>query len=142
MVAAEVPAVASLVDPVWSGLEPRLAATPTMPRRRFRTARLPRPSRWLTPAMVPWPAVVVGVALQALLLDLLVAGAGEVSLVLLFAPVLAVLGVAASWARGPDPAYDLTASVPRAWLQLVLRRAASVLGMVVPALFVGGWATR
>ncbi|MGW0577245.1 zf-HC2 domain-containing protein [Streptomyces sp. NPDC002920] len=145
---AEVPAVASLVDTVWSGLEPRLAATATMPRRRRWSARL---SRWMTPAMVPWLAMVVGVTLLALLLDLVDngsgtgfgsgSGSGEVSLVLLFAPVLPVLGVAASWSRGLDPVCELTASVPRAGLYLVLRRTASVLGVVVPALLVGGWAT-
>ncbi|MEU9190999.1 zf-HC2 domain-containing protein [Streptomyces sp. NPDC048484] len=155
VVAAEVPAVVSLVDTVWSGLEPRLAVTATMPHGRLRSARLSQLSRWMTPAMVPWLAMIVGVTLLALLLDLLNtgsgtgtgtgsgsgSGSGEVSLVLLFAPVLPVLGVAASWARGLDPAYELTASVPRAGLQLVLRRTASVLGVVVPALLVGGWAT-
>ncbi|MFC1229990.1 zf-HC2 domain-containing protein [Streptomyces prasinus] len=137
-VGTEAPAVASLVDTVWSGLEPRLAGTATMPRGRRRSARL---SRWLMPTMVPWLAMVVGVTLMALLLDLAGTGSGEVSLVLLFAPVLPVLGVAASWSRGLDPAYELTASAPRAGLHLVLRRTASVLCAVVPALLVGGWAT-
>ncbi|GHH25269.1 zf-HC2 domain-containing protein [Streptomyces lanatus] len=135
---AGVPAVVSLVDTVWSGLEPQLAVTATMPRGRPWSARL---SRWMTPAMVPWLAMVVGVTLLALLLDLVGTGTGEVSLVLLFAPVLPVLGVAASWSRELDPAYELTASVPRAGLHLVLRRTASVLAVVVPALLVGGWAT-
>jgi hypothetical protein len=132
--------VASLVDAVWSELEPHLAAIATMPRRRRWSARL---SRWLTPAMVPWLAMVVGVTLLALLLDLVGTGtgSGEVSLVLLLAPVLPVLGVAASWSRGLDPAYELTASVPRAGLYLVLRRTASVLAVVVPTLLVGGWVT-
>ncbi|MEU4682243.1 zf-HC2 domain-containing protein [Streptomyces xinghaiensis] len=142
VVGAEVPAVAALVDSVWSGLEPRLAVTATMPRGRRRPARL---SRWMTPVMVPWLAMVVGVTLLALLLDLVGTGTGtgtgEVSLVLLFAPVLPVLGVAASWSRGLDPAYELTASVPRAGLPLVLRRTAAVLAVVVPALLVCGWVT-
>ncbi|MDX2541417.1 zf-HC2 domain-containing protein [Streptomyces sp. WI04-05B] len=138
VVDAEVPAVASLVDTVWSGLEDRLAVTPTMPRGRRWSARL---ARWMTPTMVPWLAMVVGVTLLALLLDTVGSGTGEVSLVLLFAPVLPVLGVAASWSRGLDPAYELTASVPRAGLYLVLRRTASVLGVVVPALLMGGWMT-
>ncbi|MDQ0955419.1 hypothetical protein QFZ24_009342 [Streptomyces phaeochromogenes] len=137
-VGAGVPAVASLVDTVWSGLEPQLAVTATMPRRRRWSAPL---SRWMTPTMVPWLAMVVGVTLVALLLDLSDTGSGEVSLVLLLAPVLPVLGVAASWSRGLDPAYELTASVPRAGLYLVLRRTASVLAVVVPLLLVGGWAT-
>jgi len=137
-VGAEVPAVASLVDTVWSGLEPQLAITATMPRGRHWSSRL---SRWLTPTMVPWLAMVVGVTLLALLFDEVGTGSGEVSLVLLFAPVLPVLGVAASWSRGLDPAYELTSSVPRAGLPLVLRRTASVLGVVVPVLLVGGWVT-
>ncbi|MFD5227970.1 zf-HC2 domain-containing protein [Streptomyces qaidamensis] len=137
-VAAQVPAVADLVGTVWSDLEPRLAATASVPRRRRRSAWL---SRWLTPTMVPWLAMAVGVTLIALLLDLAGTGFGDVSLVLLLAPVLPVLGVAASWSRGLDPAYELTASVPRAGLYLVLRRTASVLAVIVPALLVGGWVT-
>ncbi|MGW0567540.1 zf-HC2 domain-containing protein [Streptomyces tauricus] len=144
VVAAQVPTVTSLVGAVWSGLEPRLAVTATMRRGRLQQAwlsQLSRLSRWMTPAMVPWLAMVVAVTLLALLLDLVGVGTGEVSLVLLFAPVLPVLGVAASWARGLDPAYELTASAPRAGLQLVLRRTASVLGVVVPVLLVCGWLT-
>ncbi len=137
-VAAQAPAVTELVDTVWSGLEPQLAATATMPRGWRWSARL---SRWLTPTMVPWLAMVVSVTLLALLLDMVGTGSDEVSLVLLLAPVLPVLGVAASWSRGLDPAYELTASVPRAGLYLVLRRTASVLAVIVPALLVGGWVT-
>ncbi|MFF7845012.1 zf-HC2 domain-containing protein [Streptomyces ossamyceticus] len=141
-VTAGVPAVASLVDTVWSGLEPQVTVAAPPPRRRRRPAWL---SRWATPAMVPWLAMAAAVTLAALLLDLLGGspgpGSGEVSPVLVLAPVLPVLGVAASWARGLDPAYELTASVPRAGLQLVLRRTLAVLAVVVPALLVGGWAT-
>ncbi|MGW0707555.1 zf-HC2 domain-containing protein [Streptomyces sp. NPDC002643] len=141
-VTARAPAVSSLVDTVWSDLEPRLAATATMPRRRHWAAPL---SRWTTPTAVPWLAMVVSVTLLALLLDLADTGfgpgSGEVSLVLLLAPVLPVLAVAASWSRGLDPAYELTASAPRAGLPLVLRRTAAVLAVVVPPLLLGGWAT-
>jgi hypothetical protein len=136
-VTAEAPAVAALVETVWSGLQGQLPAGP-LPRRRRRAARL---SGWVTPAMVPWLAMVGSVTLIALLLDLVGPGSGEVSLVLLLAPVLPVLGVAASWSQALDPAYELTASVPRAGLYLVLRRTASVLAVVIPALLVGGWAT-
>ncbi|MGW0729385.1 zf-HC2 domain-containing protein [Streptomyces mirabilis] len=137
-VTAEAPAVAALVDTVWSGLEPQLGATATMPRQRRWSAWL---ARWMTPTMVPWLGMVVSVTLLALLLDLVDIGSGEVSLVLLLAPILPVLGVAASWSRGLDPAYELTASAPRAGLYLVLRRTASVLAVVVPALLVAGWVT-
>ncbi|MEU6356266.1 zf-HC2 domain-containing protein [Streptomyces sp. NPDC047072] len=137
VVRAEVPAVASLVDDVWSGLAPGLAVTATVrPRRR-------RLSRWMTPAMVTWPVMVVGLTLLAWLLDVVAGDSafGEVSPVLLLAPVLPVLGVAAAWSRGLDPAYELTASVPRAGLPLLLRRTVAVLAVVVPALLVGGWVT-
>ncbi|MDX3637937.1 zf-HC2 domain-containing protein [Streptomyces sp. MB09-02B] len=140
------PDVTALVGTVWADLEPRLAGTPTMPRRRRLGARL---STWLTPTTVPWLAMAMSVTVLALLFDLADpgtgpgsgSGTGEVSLVLLLSPVLPVLGVAAAWARGLDPAYELTASVPRAGLPLVLRRTVAVLVLVVPALFVGGWAT-
>ncbi|MER5971527.1 zf-HC2 domain-containing protein [Streptomyces sp. NPDC002055] len=137
-VSEQAPDVAALVGTVWSGLEPQLDTTPSMPRQRLRPARL---SRWLTPTMVPWLAMVVSVTLAALLLDLAGTGPGEVSLMLLLAPVLPVLGVAASWSHGLDPAYELTASAPRAGLYLVLRRTVSVLAVVVPALLVAGLVT-
>ncbi|MFJ7586688.1 zf-HC2 domain-containing protein [Streptomyces sp. NPDC097617] len=136
-VTAGSPAVAALTEAVWSDLEHRLAAAAPAPPRRLR-ARL---SAWTTPAMTPWLAMVPAVALLALLLDLTGPGFGEVSLMLLLAPVLPVCGVAASWSRGLDPAYELTSSTPRAGLQLVLRRTASVLAVVIPTLLAGGWAT-
>ncbi|MFF2852893.1 zf-HC2 domain-containing protein [Streptomyces sp. NPDC058001] len=136
-VTAEAPAVVGLTDAVWSDLGPQLAAAVPSPPRRHR-ARL---SAWTTPAMTPWLAMVLAVTLLALLLDLVGPGSGQVSLMLLLAPVLPVCGVAASWSRGLDPAYELTASTPRAGLQLVLRRTASVLAVVIPALLAGGWVT-
>ncbi|OKH88499.1 zf-HC2 domain-containing protein [Streptomyces uncialis] len=134
---AGAPAVAALTASVWSDLGPQLAAAVPAPPRR-RRARL---SVWTTPVMTPWLAMVLAVTLLALLLDLVGPGPGQVSLMLLLAPVLPVCGVAASWSRGLDPAYELTASSPRAGLQLVLRRTAAVLAVVIPALLAGGWAT-
>ncbi|MEV7829676.1 zf-HC2 domain-containing protein [Streptomyces subrutilus] len=137
-VTAEAPAVAALTEAVWSDLGPQLDAAVPAPPRSYR-ARL---SAWTTPAMTPWLAMVLAVTLLALLLDLAAGpGSGRASLVLLFAPVLPVCGVAASWSRGLDPAYELTASTPRAGLHLVLRRTAAVLAVVIPALLAGGWAT-
>ncbi|MFI0977086.1 zf-HC2 domain-containing protein [Streptomyces sp. NPDC021093] len=135
-VAVGAPAVAAATDAVWADLAHQLAALPA-PRRR-RGVRL---SAWTTPAMTPWLAMVLAVTVLALLLDVVGPGFGQVSLVLLLAPVLPVCGVAASWSRGLDPAYELTASTPRAGLQLVLRRTASVLAVVIPTLLAGGWAT-
>ncbi|MFD8261750.1 zf-HC2 domain-containing protein [Streptomyces griseoluteus] len=135
-----VPAVTALVHAVRSDLEPLLSSTATIPRRRRRPAWT---SRWSTPTTAPWLAMVMSVTLLALLLDLAGYGtrAAPVPLVPLLAPVLPVLGVAASWSRGLDPAYELTTATPRAGLPLVLRRTASVLAVVVPVLLAGGWAT-
>ncbi|MEV7508475.1 zf-HC2 domain-containing protein [Streptomyces sp. NPDC091201] len=154
-VVEQAPAVTALVDAVWSGLEAELSTAPAVPQaRRRRTAgrsarlrrRLSRRlSRWLTPTMVPWLAMIATVTVLALVLDLAGRGSGtavgDVSFVLLLAPVLPVLGVAASWSRGLDPAYELTAAAPRAGLSLVLRRTAAVLAVLVPVLLVAGWFT-
>jgi len=129
------PDVASLVGTVWSGLEPRLDTAARMPSRRRRPVWL---SAWLTPVMAPWLAMTVGVVLIALALDLAGPDFSEVSLVLLLAPVLPLCGVAASWSRGLDPAYELTVAAPRAGLHLVLRRTVSVLAVVVPVLLAAG----
>ncbi|RLL67238.1 zf-HC2 domain-containing protein [Streptomyces sp. Z26] len=146
-VATGAPDVVSLVDTVWSEVAPRLDPAATMRARRKAagvSVRLPARSRsalwrWLTPAMAPWLAMAVAVTLTAYVLDTFDDGIDDVSVLLLLAPVLPVLGVAASWSRGLDPAYELTAAAPRAGLELVLRRTASVLAVVVPAqLLVGG----
>lgn len=76
---------------------------------------------------VPWlvsTALVLGLAVA---FD--AASESRVSLVLLLAPVLPLLGVAASFGRGVDPAYEVTVTTPGAGLRLVLWRA---LAVVVP----------
>ena len=79
------------------------------------------------------------VVLAAVGLDL-ADGAGRYpSLVLLLAPVAPLLGVAAAWSRGLDPAHELVTAGPRAGLDLVLRRTVAVLAVVIPALAVAGW---
>lgn len=132
-------AVGSLVEGVWSELEPLLGAHAPVPRPRQRLGWL---STWASPVMVPWLVMTVVVTLLAVVCDRLTGLPDDgVSVVQLLAPVLPVLGVAASWARGLDPAYELTAAAPRAGLHLVLRRTASVLAVVIPALLVAGWST-
>jgi hypothetical protein len=61
------------------------------------------------------------------------------SLVLLVAPVAPLLGVAAVWSSGLDPAHELVVASPRAGLAMVLRRTLAVLVVVIPALTVAGW---
>jgi hypothetical protein len=127
-------------DPVaeaaWAGLEPLLDRTPQMPRARRRF------NAWVSPAAGPWLAMILLVTAAAVALDQLGAAAsGRVSLVLLVAPVLPVLGVAASWSRALDPAFELIAATPRAGLPLVFRRTAAVLAVIVPGLAVASLLT-
>ncbi|MFB6890295.1 zf-HC2 domain-containing protein [Kitasatospora sp. NPDC056327] len=140
-VAAGAPAVTALTEAVWNGLAPQLAGTAPAPPGGRALRPAVRLSTWATPAMTPWLAMVPAVTLLALLLDLTGPVADRVSLVLLLAPVLPVGGVALSWARGLDPAHELTAATPRAGLELVLRRTVAVLAAVLPALLAAGWAT-
>jgi hypothetical protein len=142
---AEVAPVQPVVDFVWSRLADRieLSAVPfhgPQPQPRSRPLR-----RWLvtwvTPAMVPWLAMIAVVTLAAVLLDQVWRVALDVTAVQLFAPVLPVLGVAASWARGLDPAYEVVTATPRAGLYLIVRRTVAVLVAVLPVLGVAGWLT-
>ena len=81
--------------------------------------------------------LVVGVALALDLADELDGGRFP-SLVLLLAPVAPLLGVAAAWSRGLDPAHELACASPRAGLSIVLRRTVAVLAVVIPLLAAGG----
>jgi hypothetical protein len=130
--------VVSMVDTVWADLEPLLGTTPRMePRRSWR----PGLAAWIPPAAGPWLTMILAVAFFAVVLDRLSSiTSSNVSLLLLVAPVLPVLGVAAAWGRALDPAFELIASTPRAGLQLVFRRTAAVLVVVIPSLFAAGWA--
>jgi hypothetical protein len=86
--------------------------------------------------------MIVLVTLLAAALDRMATDVGgRLPLVMLVAPVLPVMGVFASWARGLDPAYELIAATPRAGLDLVFRRTFAVLVVVLPLLLVAGWAT-
>jgi len=126
-----------LVDLAWAALAPSLDRAPMRPRRAVRWL-----STWVTPVMLPWLSMIVLVTLVAVFLSYAIQFDGSgVTAVQLFAPVLPVLGVAASWARGLDPAYEVVAASARAGLYLVIRRTVAVLAVVVPALLVAGWLT-
>jgi hypothetical protein len=128
-----------VVDVVWSRLAVDIElsgalAHPARPRRRWLTT-------WVTPVMLPWLAMIVLVTLLAVLFDHFAHAFTDVTAVQLFAPVLPVLGVAASWARGLDPAYEVVVATPRAGLYLIARRTLAVLVVVLPVLGVAGWLT-
>jgi hypothetical protein len=91
--------------------------------------------------MLPWLGMIVLVTLLAVAFDRIGQSMLDVTAVQLFAPVLPVLGVAASWARGLDPAYEVVVATPRAGLYLIARRTLAVLVVVLPVLGVAGWLT-
>jgi len=133
---------------VWAGLATEVAAgADVRPAKTVRSLlglvgawRLRWVKHWAAPALLPRLGMTVLVVLAALGLDLADSAAGRFpSLVLLVAPVAPLLGVAAAWSRGVDPAYELVVASPRAGLDLVLRRTVAVLGGVVPLLAVVGW---
>ncbi|MFE0020390.1 zf-HC2 domain-containing protein [Amycolatopsis sp. NPDC059021] len=132
----DTPGTLTALESVWSRLEPELART--TPARHRRAAWL---STWVTPVMLPWLLMALLVVVAAVAMDRLWQGEDGISFVRLFAPILPVLGVAAAWTRGVDPAYELTAATPRAGLYLVLRRTAAVLVVVFPLLLLAQWVT-
>jgi hypothetical protein len=125
---------------VWLALEPQLATSPA-PMASLRRRCVAWLATWAAPAALSWLVAVLLVAIAALALGALSTGPAGVSLVLLIAPILPVVGVYASWTRAVDPTYELTAASPRAGLELVLRRTLAVLVVVIPVLFAARLAT-
>jgi hypothetical protein len=135
------PDTVALLERVHDALDAEVARSPGMPTRRPLRARLPgRALWWAPPALLPRLAMTVLVVAVALGLDLAdeLDGGRFPSLVLLLAPVAPLLGVAAAWSRGLDPAHELTCASPRAGLSMVLRRTVAVLAVVIPLLAAGG----
>jgi hypothetical protein len=132
------PATGALLERVRTQLGEAVARTPRTPaRHRWRSWRVSRWARWwAAPALLPRLGMTVLVVLLAVGLDLAdQAAAGRFpSLVLLLAPVAPLVGVAAAWSRGLDPAHELVVASARAGLDLVLRRTVAVLAVVIPVL--------
>jgi hypothetical protein len=127
------PAVATMTAAVFDTLQPLL---PERRRRPFARLRRPTVFRWAAPAALPWLAMTVFVPMMATLFDLtarVVDRSGPPAL-LLVAPVVPVLAVAASWSRWFDPVGELICSTARSGLVLVLRRTLTVLVAVMPVL--------
>ena len=124
------PEILSLVETAQTGLAARMSELPAPPRPRRRL------TRHLTGGLlISRLTACVAVLLAAALLDLAAgaSGAGGPSWVLLVAPVVPLLGVAASWSRALDPARELVAATPAAGLPLLLWRTCVVLMVLVPA---------
>jgi len=139
VMAGRSPDVLALVETAQAGLAARMSTAPApRPRPRRRLAR-----RLTGGLLISRLTACVAVLLAATLLDV-AAGSGDggaPSWLLLAAPVLPLLGVAASWSRALDPAYDLVAGTPAAGLSLLLRRTLVVLVLVVPASLLAGAVT-
>lgn len=131
------PETVSLLAGVQAHLATELARSSQMPARR----RPRRVGRWAPPGL--WPRLAMTLLVLAAALGLDLAGSAPVlpSLVLLIAPVAPLLGVAAVWSAGLDPAHELVVASPRAGLFMVLRRTVAVLVVIIPALGVAGWLT-
>jgi hypothetical protein len=133
----ESPDTVALLARVHVRLDAEVAKSARMPARRPLRMRLPgRALWWAPPPLLPRLAMTVLVVGVALGLDL--ADSRLPSLMLLLAPVAPLLGVAAAWSRGLDPAHELTCASPRAGLSLVLQRTLAVLAVVIPVLAAGG----
>jgi hypothetical protein len=87
-------------------------------------------------AVLPWLLTAVGLLGTASLAQRL--STPEDPLVLLVAPLAPLLPVAAAWARGNDPAWEIVSSAPRAGLAMLLRRTLAVLLVLMPFLAVAG----
>ncbi|MFB7712191.1 zf-HC2 domain-containing protein [Streptomyces sp. NPDC056105] len=120
---------------VKEAASPRAHSLPTRPRRPRRGRLL-----WAAgPALRgPWTLALLLVAAGAVGLGK--AGGYEAArpLLLALAPVLPVAGIALSYGRHADPAYELAATSPSGGLRLLLTRAAAVLAVCVPLLTVAG----
>lgn len=102
------------------------------PRRRWSAAL----HRWFVWALLPWLSVTLAVLGCAVLIQWMLPGLP--GLVLLLAPVAPLPAVAGAWSRRLDPAWELIAVTPAAGLTMLLRRTATVLAVIVPALALAG----
>jgi Putative zinc-finger len=127
-----------LLDRVAAAVDRGIATSPA-PARVRRAWSAPR-RRWLIWALAPWLGMTLTALVCAWMLESL--KPDMPSLVLLLAPVAPLPGVAMAWSRRVDPAWELIAGTPGAGLMMLLRRTATVLAVVVPALALVGAGTR
>ncbi|WP_433797589.1 hypothetical protein [Actinoplanes sp. CA-252034] len=121
----------ALLDLVGAAVDRGIAAGPAPVRRRPTVRR-----RWFAVSLAPWLGMTAAVLGCAVLLHFLMPDLP--SLVLLLAPVAPLPGVAVSWNRRTDPAWELVAGTPAAGLGMLLRRTTVVLAVVIPLLALAG----
>ncbi len=118
-----------LLARVAANLHAAIACGPApAPRRRWSPAR----HRWFVWALLPWLTMTLAILGCAVLLQSI--QPDFPALVLLLAPVAPLPAVAVAWSRRFDPAWELIAGTPAAGLAMLLRRTATVLAVIVPAL--------
>jgi len=128
----------ALLDRVAAAVDRGLDESP--PPARLVQAWSAARRRWLIWALAPWLGMTLTALVCAWMLESL--KPGMPSLVLLLAPVAPLPGVAIAWSRRVDPAWELIAGTPGAGLMMLLRRTATVLAVIVPALALVGAGTR
>ncbi|MEU7909380.1 hypothetical protein [Actinoplanes sp. NPDC049118] len=127
----------ALLDLVAAGLDRGIAAGPAPVPVHGAWSALRR--RWMVWTLLPWLTMTVAVLGCAYLLEMV--RPDLPSLVLLLAPVAPLPAVAVAWSRRADPAWELIAGTPAAGMTMLLRRAAGVLAVLVPALALAGAGT-
>jgi hypothetical protein len=126
--------VHALLNLVTAGIDRGIADGPAPVRRRRIWSAASR--RWFAVTLAPWLTMTAAVLGCAVLLHTVAPDLP--SLVLLLAPVAPLPGVAVSWNRRTDPAWELIAGTPAAGLGMLLRRTAVVLAVVIPLLALAG----
>jgi hypothetical protein len=125
------PPVRDLLDGARSSILAEAVAGP-------RPAPLRSRWRWWTSwSLLGWAATAVCAVIAAFLLDSVYPDFP--SLVLALAPLAPMSGLAVAWSRRADPAWETIAGMPRAGLELMLRRALAVLAVTLPALAAAGF---
>ncbi|NHC46983.1 anti-sigma factor [Motilibacter aurantiacus] len=123
----------ALLVRVAANLDAAISSGPApAPRRRWSAAR----QRWFVWALLPWLTMTLAVLGCAVLIQSMLPDFPAP--VLLLAPVAPLPAVAGAWSRRFDPAWELIAGTPAVGLTMLLRRTATVLAVLVPALALAG----
>ncbi|MCE0538769.1 zf-HC2 domain-containing protein [Kineosporia rhizophila] len=122
-----------LLARVAVNLDAAIAAGPAPAPQRHWSVAL---NRWFVWALLPWLTMALVLLGCAVLIQRLVPDFPQP--VLLLAPIAPLPAVAGAWSRRFDPAWELIAATPTAGLTMLLRRTATALAVIVPALALTG----
>lgn len=130
------------LEVIWREIEERaLAPRGGLVESALKWARVPGVDRLLIAAApslrAAWGMGALSAVLFAVLASLGARGSNT-SLFLLAAPLAPVLGVALAYGPDADPSHELTLAAPYSSVRLALVRTASVVGVCLPLVAVGG----